>query len=90
MNLRWGNSMVGCSQGRTRVDTCKSEKDSDENRHRGLVKRVSLGHGRIIIFFQDSKLIVIFRGSNSWRDRSNAILTLHYLYRVSRLSKKIL
>lgn len=30
--------MVGCSQGRTRVGTCKSEKDSDENRHRGLVK----------------------------------------------------
>lgn len=33
--------MVGCSQGRTRVDTCKSEKDSDENRHRGLVKESS-------------------------------------------------
>lgn len=37
--------MVGCSQGRTRVGTCKSEKDSDENRHRGLVKRARMGTG---------------------------------------------
>jgi len=32
--------MVGCSQGRIRVGTCKSEKDSDKNRHRGLVKKI--------------------------------------------------
>ena len=29
MNLQWENSMVGCSQGRTRVGTCKSEKNID-------------------------------------------------------------
>jgi len=42
--------MVGCSQGRTRVDTCKSEKDSDENRHQWISKENSHGHGRIMTF----------------------------------------
>jgi len=46
--------MVGCSQGRTRVSTCKSEK-SDENRHRELVKESSRKQGRMIV-----------RGSNSY------------------------
>ena len=84
MNLRWGNSMVGCSQGRTRVDTCKSEKDSDEKPSPWISKEGLAWTRADNFFFQDSKLIVIFRGSSSWRDRSNAILTLHYLYRVSR------
>lgn len=41
--------MVGCSQGRTRVSTCKSEK-SDENRHRELVRKESSHEqGRMIV-----------------------------------------
>lgn len=40
MNLQWENSMVGCSQGRTRVGTCKSEKNIDWKRSTPRVVRL--------------------------------------------------